>query len=76
MTELNSKEYYVNPLGNIKPVNYNDVSKTIKNYDTRTGQLKDSSEKIKLKTNELILWSSGLGISIIIFLVLLRNINN
>ncbi len=70
------EDYYVNPLGDVKPLDYkNNVSKSIKNYNTRNGQLEDSNEKINIANIELIAWSTGLGISLIILLLLLRNIN-
>ena len=71
------KDYYVNPKGDLKPLTHkNTVSKSKKKYNIINQQVKDSNEKIDLANIELILWSSSLGISIIILLILLRNLNN
>lgn len=71
------EDYYVNPKGDLNALrNKNNVSNLKKIYNTLNQKVKDSNEKIDLANVELILWSSSLGISIIILLVLLRNLNN
>jgi hypothetical protein len=69
------EDYYVNPLGDVKTLDYkNSVSKLSKNYNTVNERVKDSIEKINLANIELIVLASSLGISIIVLIVLLRNL--
>tara|TARA_B100001093_G_scaffold68337_1_gene58462 strand:- start:102 stop:656 length:555 start_codon:yes stop_codon:yes gene_type:complete len=69
------EDNYVNPLGKVKPLDYkNSVSKLSKNYNIINEQSKDSMKKIDLANIELIVLASGLGISIIVLIVLLRNL--
>ena len=69
------EDYYVNPLGDVKTLkDKTSISKLSKNYNTVNERIKDSIKKIDLANIELILLSSGLGISIIILVLLLRKV--
>lgn len=74
---MTSKSYqYMNPLGEIKDISYNNVDTFTKNNTTRNAQLEDIEKKYESYNLQLGLWSFTASIFILILLVLLRNINN
>tara|TARA_B100001093_G_scaffold503412_1_gene557763 strand:+ start:4802 stop:5023 length:222 start_codon:yes stop_codon:yes gene_type:complete len=70
-----SNKLYVNPLGEVENIDNNDIFSLINNSTTINAKIKNSEKKINLSYIELVSWSTILGISIILILVLLRNIN-
>jgi hypothetical protein len=72
-----SNNFYVDPLGNINEnisINYIDNYK--ENKDTTNAKKNDINKKFKSNKYRLVIWSIFTGLLILIFLILLRNINN
>ena len=69
-------DYYVNPLGEIKDISYNNVGSFRKNVQTRKAQLDDSKKKYESNNMQFIIWSIVAAILILAMTVLLRNIKD
>ena len=67
--------FYVNPLGGITDISYNNVGSYIKNKSTIDARLEDSIKKTESNNLQLYIWSFSAGISILILLIILRNLN-
>ena len=66
--------YYVNPLGDIKDISYNNLQK-IKGYSLTTeAQLQDSELKYKSQNMQFIIWSIFTSLFLLIVIVYLRKI--
>ena len=70
------KPDYMNPMGNLVEVDYNNVNKLKKNIPTRRAQLEDTIKRNEGTNNELILWSITSGILILAVLGMLKNIKS
>ena len=66
--------FYVNPLGGITDISYNNVGSYIKNKSTIDARLEDSIKKTESNNLQLYIWSFSAGISILILLIILRNL--
>jgi hypothetical protein len=66
--------YYVNPLGDIKDISYNNLQKIKGNSLTRTAQLEDSELKHKSQNMQFIIWSIFTALFLLIVIVYLRKI--
>lgn len=70
---------YINPIGEVKPTydfSYNNLQNYINNKETINARLEDSKKKYDSNNMQLGIWSFSAAILLLIFLVLLRNINN
>tara|TARA_B100000900_G_scaffold406372_3_gene417295 strand:+ start:1106 stop:1330 length:225 start_codon:yes stop_codon:yes gene_type:complete len=67
--------FYVNPLGGTTDISYNNVGSYIKNKSTIDARLEDSIKKSESNNLQLYIWSFSAGISILILLIILRNLN-
>ena len=71
---------YINPIGEVKQdfydFSYNNLQNYINNKETINARLEDSKKKYDSNNMQLGLWSFSVAILLLIFLVLLRNINN
>lgn len=72
MSKSGKKHLYVNPLGGIKEIDYNNVNKLKKSVNTINARLNDSELLNKNHYMQLSIWSISAGISIIALLILLR----
>jgi hypothetical protein len=66
--------YYVNPLGDIKDISYNNLQKIKGNSLTMTAQLEDSELKYKSQNMQFIIWSIFTALFLLIVIVYLRKI--
>jgi len=66
--------YYVNPLGDIKDISYNNLQKIKGNSLTIAGQLEDSELKYKSQNMQFIIWSIFTALFLLIVIVYLRKI--
>jgi len=74
---MSSKNYiYVNPLGEIQDISYNNVDVLKSNVKTRNAQEEDSNIKNKSNYLQLTVWSITAAILLLIVLTFIRNINN
>ena len=72
-----SNNFYVDPLGNInESININYIDNYKKNKNNINAKKNDINKKYKSNKYKLIIWSIVASLFILIFLVLLRNINN
>ena len=71
---------YINPIGEVKPdfydFSYNNIQNYINNKEIIEARLEDSKKKYDSNNMQLGIWSFSAAILLLIFLVLLRNINN
>lgn len=67
---------YVNPLGEVIDISYNNIGKLRKNINTRNAQIDDSKKKNKSRNFQLTLWSIVASLLILAFVILLRNVKN
>jgi hypothetical protein len=71
---------YINPIGQVKQeyydFSYNNLQNYINNKETVQARLEDSKKKYVSNNMQLGIWSFSAAILLLIFLVLLRNINN
>ena len=67
---------YVNPLGVVEDISYNNIGKFMKNTGTRTAQVEDAEKKNKSNNLQLGLWTFTAAVFILILLALIRNIND
>ena len=71
---------YINPIGEVKQkyydFSYNNLQNYINNKETVNARLEDSKKKYDSNNMQLGIWSFSAAILLLIFLVLLRNINN
>ena len=72
----NNKHIYVNPLGGVKEINYNNVEKLKSSTRTINARVEDSKLQNQSHHLQLSIWSFTTGISIIAFLLLLRGVNS
>lgn len=66
--------YYVNPLGDIKDISYNNLQKIKGNSLTTEAQLQDSELKYKSQNMQFIIWSIFTSLFLLIVIVYLRKI--
>ena len=72
-----SNNFYVDPLGNINEnININYIENYKKNKNNLDAKKNDVNKKFKSNKYKLIIWSIVAILLILIFLILLRNINN
>lgn len=72
-----SNNLYVDPLGNINEnININFIDNYKKNKNTIYARKNDINKKFKSNKYKLVIWSIVASLFILIFLILLRNINN
>jgi hypothetical protein len=69
-------DLYVNPLGEVKDISYNNIGKFRKNVETRKAQLDDSNKKYESNNIQFIIWSVVASILILAMIVFLRNIKD
>jgi len=73
----NKNIIYINPIGNVNyDISYNNLQNYINNKETIQARLEDTKKKYDSNNSQLVLWSLTCGVLLLIFLVLLRNINN
>ena len=74
----NKNIIYINPIGNVNhyDISYNNLQNYINNKETIQARLEDTKKKYDSNNSQLVLWSLTSGVLLLIFLVLLRNINN
>lgn len=70
--------FYVDPLGNIneESITTKYTNSLKKNRDTLNAKENDLNKKIKSNKYNLLIWSIVAALFILIFLIILRNINN
>ena len=70
---------YINPIGEVKQkyydFSYNNLQNYINNKETINARLEDSIKKSESNNLQLYIWSFSAGISILILLIILRNLN-
>jgi hypothetical protein len=72
---MSTKKYiYVNPLGEIQDISYNNVVNLKNNAKTTEAKIDDSEKRNKSNHMQLALWSFTSIVVILILLVLIRNI--
>lgn len=71
-----NKHIYVNPLGDVKNIDYNNVGKLKTTTTTVNARVEDSKIQNDSHYLQLSIWSVTAGISIIAFLLLLRGVNS
>ena len=71
-----NKHIYVNPLGHVKYIDYNNVGKLKTSTTTVNARVEDSKIQNDSHYLQLSIWSVTAGISIIAFLLLLRGVNS
>ena len=76
MSNSNKSYIYINPIGEVYDFSYNNLQNYINNKETIEARLEDSKKKYDSNNMQLGLWSFSGAILLLIFLVLLRNINN
>tara|TARA_B100000900_G_C20580888_1_gene717485 strand:+ start:1267 stop:1494 length:228 start_codon:yes stop_codon:yes gene_type:complete len=70
------KNIYVNPLGGVKEIDYNNVEKLKNSVRTINARVEDSKLQNQSHYLQLSIWSVTTGISIIALLLLLRRVNS
>ncbi len=70
------KQIYVNPLGGVKEIDYNNIDKLKNSNITVNARVVDSKLQNESHYIQLSIWSITAGISIIAFLLLLRGLNS
>lgn len=75
MTSSSYKHLYVNPLGEITPIKYNNVEKLKNTVRTTNARVDDSKIQNESHYMQLTIWSMTAGISIIALLILIRGVN-
>ena len=70
------KNIYVNPLGDVKNIDYNNVGKLKTTTTSVNARVEDSKIQNDSHYLQLSIWSVTAGISIIAFLLLLRGVNS
>ena len=75
MTSSSNKHLYVNPLGEITPIKYNNVEKLKNSVRTTNGRVDDSKIQNESHYMQLTIWSITAGISIIALLISIRGVN-
>tara|TARA_B110000008_G_C16924496_1_gene546149 strand:+ start:584 stop:817 length:234 start_codon:yes stop_codon:yes gene_type:complete len=75
MTSSSNKHLYVNPLGEITPIKYNNVEKLKSSVRTNNARVEDSEIQNESHYLQLTIWSITAGISIITLLILIRGVN-
>jgi len=74
-SQSQSKKYlYVNPIGDHTHIEYNNVNKLRKSFNTINARLEDSELQSKNHYKLLSIWSITAGISIIALLIFIRKI--
>ena len=72
-----SGNFYVDPLGNINEnIEINYINNLKKNRNINDARNNDLNKKLKINKYSLTIWSVLASLLILIFLILLRNINN
>ena len=71
-----SSYLYVNPIGDVVDISYNDIGNYMKNKNTRDAQVEDAEKKNKSNNVQLALWTFTAAICLLILLALIRNIND
>ena len=72
-----TNNFYVDPLGNINEnININYIDNYKKNKNNLNAKKNDVNKKFKSNKYKLVIWSIVASLLILIFLILLRNINN
>ena len=66
--------YYVNPLGDVKDISFNNLQKIKGNSLKITAQLEDSEIKYKSQNMQFIIWSIFTALFLLIVIVYLRKI--
>ena len=70
------KNIYVNPLGGVKEIDYNNVEKLKSSTRIINARVQDSKLQNQSHYLQLSIWSVTTGISIIALLLLLRGVNS
>lgn len=70
------KFIYVNPLGEVNDICYNNIGNYMKNADTRTAQVEDAEKKNSSNNLQLALWTFTAAVFILVLLALIRNIQD
>tara|TARA_B100000780_G_scaffold22887_1_gene14646 strand:- start:692 stop:913 length:222 start_codon:yes stop_codon:yes gene_type:complete len=71
---MTNKQLYVNPLGAVKEIDYNNTSQLKNSVRTVNARVDDSKLRNKSHHIQLSMWSISAGISIIAFLLLIRGV--
>ncbi len=69
-----SSPMYVNPLGDVIDISYNNVGNLRKNNLTTDARVDDAKKKNKSTYMQLSIWSLLLSLIVLIVIMLLRNI--
>ncbi len=67
---------YVNPLGEVIDISYNNIGKLRNTVNTRNAQVKDSEQKNESNNFQLTMWSIVASLLILALVILLRNVKN
>lgn len=71
---MTKKQLYVNPLGAVKEIDYNNTSELKNSVRTVNARVDDSKLRNKSHHIQLSIWSISAGISIIALLLLIRGV--
>jgi len=71
---MTNKQLYVNPLGAVKEIDYNNTSQLKNSIRTVNARVDDSKLRNKSHHIQLSIWSISAGISIIALLLLIRGV--
>jgi len=72
---MTNKQLYVNPLGAVKEIDYNNTSQLKNSIRTVNARVDDSKLRNKSHHIQLSIWSISAGISIIALLLLIRGVS-
>lgn len=72
---MTKKQLYVNPLGAVKEIDYNNTSELKNSVRTVNARVDDSKLRNKSHHIQLSIWSISAGISIIALLLLIRGVS-
>ena len=68
-----SNNYYVNPIGGITELSYNNISNYLNTKDTTQARIKDTNSRFKNKRFLITTYSIILAIFILILIMFIRN---
>lgn len=72
---MTNKKLYVNPLGAVKEIDYNNIGELKNSVRTVNARVDDSKLRNESHHIQLSIWSISAGISIIALLLLIRGVS-
>ena len=72
---MTKKQLYVNPLGAVKEIDYNNTSELKNSVRTVNARVDDSKLRNKSHHIQLSIWSISAGISILALLLLIKGVS-